>query len=140
MTNVSLENGNMPRQLKCECGECHICKMREYTRRVAAEKKTKESSIVGFQQRSAQKKRDEELKEIEKSREPIITGPGSHIPIAIQIIDHTRIGLHITVYRESRVLCVSISLPDKEMSVERIPMAMIRVKEIKSSETVISKE
>ena len=52
------------------------------------------------------------------------------IPMAIMIQDHTRIGLKINVFKEGRCVYVSISLPQRDSNIERIPLNSIKVKEI----------
>ena len=91
-------------------------------------KAPKERSI-SFGERVAEKKKTKDMKEIVASRQPLSYDPDKVLPIAIQVEDHTRIGLEVNVYKKSRVLCVSISLPNKDMNVDYHPMNRVKIRD-----------
>ena len=127
----------MGRKPSCVCGECGVCKNREYQQEWQAKKKRElqDSLLDDHRETSVVKRKRKKLEEVLTSKVPIVSEKGNKLPMALMIQDHTRIGLKINVFRDGRSVCVSVSLPERESNIERIPMDAIRVRKIRNKES-----
>lgn len=144
----------MGRRPTCLCGECDLCKRRKAQQKWQAKRKKKQYDgpipvyrdpeivettrcqkreiIENLNKSSRERRKERKLQEILSSNDPISSQKGSPLPIALMLRDFTRLGLDVDVCRDGRCIRISISLPERDANIQRIPMNAIKVLEIKN--------
>jgi len=117
-------------KLKCECGMCRTCYIREYMRKKAKEKvklssvKEKYNPAQEVIDRMTPKKR--EKKQTQKVTRVMNVVRGIHF---LQVVDYTKLGLDISIFKEGRTAKVFITLKEKDINVVEVDLKKIKERE-----------